>query len=200
MESALPERSPSLVLLPPSPLLSNSHCRRTLLYALAKKPVYQETFLSDLSNTVQKNPYKSFLASNISSELMVWDLDDRQSRDWWSAKFPSRIIAAVLPVIHPRSSYYKIMSEAKLPFTEDIRQHEEKLITRQKEYLRSQTAPIRAFLKLPIIHVYVQEIEEIIPLEHLIGDDLISATQNFICKIGATDTFTNDLRNYLKSL
>ena len=200
MENALPELSPSLILLPPSPLLSTTHCRKALLYALAEKPFYQETVLSDQFNHAQKYPYKSFLASKILSELTIWELYEPQTSKWYGALFPTRNIAVVLPVIHPRSSYYKLLSEGKLPLTENRIQHEQRLIARQMEYLRSQTSPIRAFLKLPIIHVYIQEIEEVVPLEHLIGNDLFAVTQTLISKIGEPDSFTNELKVLLQSL
>lgn len=200
MENTSSELSPGIVLLPPSPLVSNSRCRRALLYALAEQPIFQQTSLPNKFDATRSRIYNSFLASKIFTELSVWDLDDRQSLDWLSATFPSRIIAVVLPVIHPKSWYHKIMSEYQLPLTENVNQHVEKLLEEQKRYLKNRIIPIKVYSKLPIIHVYIQEFEETNALERLIGQDFLSVTQNFICPIEDTDTFTHDLKNYLKPL
>ena len=86
-----------------------------------------------------------------------------------------------------------------MSLTEEIRQNIAKLMDHQKQYLRSITSPVRAYLKAPIVLVYIQEIEEPIPLEDLIGEDLLSIAQTLTCKIGKTDTFTLNLQNLLQA-
>jgi hypothetical protein len=189
-----------IVLLPPDPLLSNTHCRQALLQALTDKVVYQEVSLLNETNTPQGKKYTFFSATKLSDNPIVWDLDDGQRSDWGTTIFPSPIKAVIIPVIHPRSLYHKILSESKLPLTQEISQNIAKLIDSQKRHLRNLTSPIRAYLKMPIILVYIQEIEEQVPLDELIGKDLYSVTHTFVCKIGDTDSFTSELRLYMQSL
>ncbi|MBA3874320.1 MAG: hypothetical protein H0X30_34755, partial [Anaerolineae bacterium] len=133
----------SLVLLPPDPLISNSHCRHALLQSLTEKPVYQAALLQNRADTVREESYCCFSATKIAADLRVWDLDDRQSQLWWAAIFPSPIMAVMIPVIHSQSLYHQLLTEHNMPLTEEISVSIDKLVDSQKRYLRSITSPIR---------------------------------------------------------
>ena len=204
MDKSLLANTRGLVLLPPDPLLNDTRCRNALLHCFNEKPVHQAVSLPDTVKPGEEKRYDLFFASKISTNLIVWDLDERQSPTWNGVIFPSPIAAAILPIIHPISSFHAVLSEYKQHFTQERQEHELMVINHQKAYLRNQISPIKVFLQIPIILVYIQEMEETTPLADIIGSDLgydvLSVAQPFICKIGETDTFTSDFKDFYNQL